>query len=94
MCSTEEDNVVKLRMFSSGKLYYQYSKVTLSVRLRIFSTDVSFILRAAEDVQYAVKSNLNIAESHYQYNCRYAVWDELLEIRGAPLNVPLHQLKQ
>ena len=55
---------------------------------------MSLILSTAEDVQYAVKSNLSIAESQYQYNCRYAVWDELLEIRGAPLNFSLHQLKQ
>ena len=41
MCSTEEDNAVKLRMFSSGKLDHQYSKVTLSVWLRIFSTGES-----------------------------------------------------
>ena len=71
--STEEDNAVKLKMFSSGKLYHQYNKVTLSVWLRIFSTD--------EDVQYVVKSNLGTAESHYQYNCRYAAWYELLEKR-------------
>ena len=41
MCRTEGDNAVKLRMFSSGKLYHQYSKVTLSVWVRIFSTDES-----------------------------------------------------
>ena len=41
MCSTEEDNAVKLWMVNSGKLYYQYSKVTLSVWLRMFGTDES-----------------------------------------------------
>ena len=40
---------------------------------------MSLILSTAEDVQYAVKSNLNTAESYYQYNCRYPVRDELLE---------------
>ena len=44
---------------------------------------MSLILSTAEDVQYAVKSNLSTAESYYQYNCRHAVWDELLEKRGA-----------
>ena len=43
---------------------------------------MSLILSTAEDVQYAVKSNMSTAESNYQYNCRYAVWDELLEKRG------------
>ena len=61
MRSTEEDIAVKLRMFSSGKLYHQYSKVTLSVWLQM-----SLILSTAEDVQYVVKSNLSTAESHYQ----------------------------
>ena len=54
---------------------------------------MSLILSTAEDVQYAVKSNLSTAESYYQYNCRYAVWDELLEKREALLNFLLHQLK-
>ena len=35
---------------------------------------MSLILSTAED--------LSTVESHYQYNCRYAVWDELLEKRG------------
>ena len=78
MCSTEEDNAVKLRIFNSGKLYHQYSEVILSVWLRIFNTGESHY----EYVQYAVKSNLSTAESHFQYDYRYAVWDELLEKRG------------
>ena len=40
---------------------------------------MSLILSTAEDVQYAVKSNLSTAESYYHYYCRYAVWHELLE---------------
>ena len=40
---------------------------------------MSLILSTAEDVQCAIKSNLGTAESYYQYNCRYPVWDELLE---------------
>ena len=43
---------------------------------------MSLILSTTEDVQHAIKSNLSTAESHYQYNCRYAAWDELLEKRG------------
>ena len=43
---------------------------------------MSLILSTAEDVQYVVKSNLSTAESHYQYRCRYAVWDDILEKRG------------
>ena len=43
---------------------------------------MGLILITAEDMQYAVKPNLSTAESYYQYNCRYAVWDELLERRG------------
>ena len=34
---------------------------------------MSLILSTAEDVQYAVKSDLSTAESYCQYNCRYAV---------------------
>ena len=53
---------------------------------------MSPILITAEDVQYAVKSHLSTAESHYQYTCRYAVGDELLEKRGTT-EFSLHQLK-
>ena len=66
MCSTEEDKyATQLRIFSSGKSYYQYGPVTLSIWL---------ILSTAWDVQYAAKSNLSTAESHYRYNWRYAIW--------------------
>ena len=82
MCSTEEDNAAQLRIFSSGKSHHQYGQVTLSIWLRIFSTDFS----TAWDMQYAPKSNLSTDESHYQYNWRYAVWVRkiirLLEMRG------------
>ena len=41
MCGAEEDNAAQLRILSSGKLYHQCGPVTLSVWLRIFSTDLS-----------------------------------------------------
>ena len=42
----------------------------------------SLIVSIVEDVQCAVESCLSTAESHHQYHCRYAVWDELLKKRG------------
>ena len=41
MCGTEEDNAAQLRIFSSGKSYHQDGQVTLSIWLRILSTDLS-----------------------------------------------------
>ena len=66
MCSTEEDNAAQLRMFSSGKSDHQYGEVTLSIWLRIFSTDLSHLSTA--EGMCNMQSNLSTAESHYQYS--------------------------